>query len=128
MRGFNENYYNASQKAANRLHIKNALNAILWLCAISTPICFFFAYLFYDTKDIKYLLVCTGMLPIVVACIVFVIFAVFKPNKLQSEDYLIRKMLIQLIQQKGGKIKLPPTRLELIANPSLDKHKRQKDE
>jgi len=128
MQEFYGKFNNIAQIAANRLHVKNALNPILWLCAIATPTCFFFAYLFYDTKDIKYLLIGTGILPVVIACVIFVVFALFKPNKLQSEDFQLRSMLIQLIQQKGGRIKHPPTPLELIANPIMNRKNLHKDQ
>ncbi len=109
---------NLAQMAAQRLHVKSALNPILWLCGIASPVCFVFAYLFYDVKNILYLLIIAGISPIAVACIAYLGFAIFKPDKLQSEDYQIRSKTLQLIQQKGGKIKMPPTPLELIANPS----------
>jgi hypothetical protein len=118
---------NLAQLAAQKLHVKSALNPILWLCGISTSTCFVFAYLFHGTKAVLYLLISAGILPIVIACLTYVGFAIFKPDKLQSEEYQLRVKSLQLIQQKGGKIKLPPTSLELITNPFMNKNNTRED-
>ena len=57
------------------------------------------------------------MIPIGIACVGFLGFAIFRPEKLQSEDYQIRHESLQLIQQKSGRLALAPTSIEAIANP-----------
>lgn len=128
MQEFYGKFGNLAQIAAQKLHVKSALNPILWLCGIATPICFIFAYLFYDTKDIKYLLIGAGILPIVIACLAYVGFAIFNSDKLQSEDFQLRSKSLQLIERKSGKITLPPTHLELITNPLSNRSNPQKEE
>lgn len=56
-------------------------------------------------------------MPIAVACLGFVGFAIFRPDKLQSEEYQLRHESLQLIQQKSGRIALNATSIEAIANP-----------
>jgi len=46
------------------------------------------------------------------------IFAIFRPDKLQSEDYQLRHESLQIIQQKSGRITIPDTSIEAIANPA----------
>lgn len=107
-----------SQNAAAKLHVRSALNPILWLCAITTPIFFGFAYLFRSSESIALLLIVVGLLPVIFACIGFGYFALTKPEKLQSEDYQIRHESLQLLQQKGRKTAIPLNTIEAIANPS----------
>jgi hypothetical protein len=54
-----------------------------------------------------------------VTCIGFMGFAIFKPDKLQSEDYQIRHESLQIIQQKSGQMEISTTSLEAIANPAV---------
>ena len=56
-------------------------------------------------------------MPIGVACLGFIGFAIFRPDKLQSEEYQLRHESLQLIQQKSGRITLSPASIEVIANP-----------
>lgn len=106
-----------AQSAAEKLYVRSALNPALWLCAISTPTCLFFAYVFRDVPEIRAWLLAGGLLPIGIACIGFLGFAIFRPEKLQSEEYQIRHESLQLIQQKSGRLALAPTSIEAIANP-----------
>jgi len=106
-----------AQTAGEKLRVRSALNPALWLCAISTPTCFFFAYFFQDTPGIRNCLLIGGLVPIAVSCLGFVGFAIFRPEKLQSEEYQIRHESLQIIQQKTGRITIEPTSIEAIANP-----------
>ncbi|MEW7987048.1 MAG: hypothetical protein AB2799_14760 [Candidatus Thiodiazotropha sp.] len=106
-----------SHSAAQRLHVRSALNPILWLCAIATPTIFFFAYLFREQPSISTTLLVAGLVPVGVACLGFAYFALAKPEKLQSEDYQIRHESLQIIQQKGRKA-IALDSIEAIANPA----------
>lgn len=109
-----------SQSAAVKLNVKSALNPMLWLCAITMPIFFGMAYLFRDSKVLE-ILVIAGCVPPGCACLAFCYFAIFKPEKLQSEDYQIRHESLQIIQQKGGKVIAYNSTIEAIANPYISK-------
>jgi hypothetical protein len=106
-----------TELATKRLRVRSALNPILWLCAIAMPICFIAAYAFRGLPGISATLICLGGLPLVVACLAFVGFAIFKPDKLQSEEYQIKHESLQLIQQKAGRLTVSRTSLTAIANP-----------
>ena|ERR1044071_5009025 len=107
-------------QAAQRLHIRNALNPILWLCGISTTTCFGFAYLFKEYDFIRNLLVIIGIIPIVLACIVIGGFAIFKPEKLQSEEYQLRHQSLKMIEEKSGRITVDATSIEALASWERD--------
>ena len=83
---------------------------MLWLCGLAMLMCFLGAYVFRDIPDIRNWLVAGGLFPVGVACIGFVGFAVFKPEKLQSEEYQIRHESLQVIQQKSGRLTVAPGR------------------
>lgn len=107
-----------TQSAATKLHVKSALNPLLWLTGIATPLCFGGAYTFRSFSPVFEILAFTGLLPIAFTCLGFCYFAIFKPEKLQSEDYQIRHESLQLIQQKSGEIAVLTPSLEQIVNPS----------
>jgi len=113
-----ENIGQHTQSAATKLHVRSALNPLLWLTAITTPLCFTMAFAFKNSSPIFEVLIFSGLFPMVITCIGFCYFALFKPEKLQSEDYQIRHESLQLIQQKSGQIEIPVTSLEQIVNPS----------
>lgn len=107
----------SSHSAAQSLHVKSALNPMLWLTAMVMPISFTAAYFFKDSGFIFELLIFVGVAPVVFTCLGFAYFAVFKTEKLQSEDYQLRSQSLQIIQQKIGTIEMPIASLENIANP-----------
>lgn len=106
-----------AQSAAERLHVRSALNPALWLCAITTPTCLFFAYVFRDVPEIRAWLLAGGLTPIFVASVGFLGFAIYRPEKLQSEEYQLRHESLQLIQQKSGRLAVTSASIEAIANP-----------
>jgi hypothetical protein len=106
-----------AQTAAEKLHVRSALNPALWLCAITTPTCLLFAYAFRDVPEVRVWLLAGGLLPIIIASIGFLGFAIFRPEKLQSEEYQLRHESLQLIQQKSGRLAITPASIEAIANP-----------
>lgn len=107
----------SSQSAARSLRVRSALNPLLWLTGIASPLCFGAAYVFKSMSPIFEVLIISGLLPIGITCLGFCYFAIFKPEKLQSEDYQIRHESLQIIQQKTGSIEVPLTSIEQIANP-----------
>lgn len=103
--------------AAEKLRVRSALNPMLWLTGIATPLCFAAAYLFRDHPVVLAILIAAGLFPIAVTCMGFSYFALTKPEKLQSEDYQIRHETLQIIQEKSGALTLDTASLTAIANP-----------
>ena len=106
-------------RAAQRLHVRSALNPVLWLTAIATPVCFTAAYAFRFNGLILYALIIVGCVPIAVAALGFFYFAIVEPGKLQSEDYQLRHETLQMIQQKSGQLIVETASLTAVTNPSL---------
>jgi hypothetical protein len=109
----------SAQSAVQKLHVRSALNPMLWLCGIISPLSFTFAYLFKDSEAMRNIFVAVGFVPVGITCIGFLGFAIFRPEKLQSEDYQIRHESLQIIQQKVGQLEIDSTSLEAIANPNV---------
>jgi hypothetical protein len=108
-----------TQSAAGQLRVRSALNPMLWMCAIVTPSCFGAAYIFSGHPLQQSILLIAGIVPICVACSGFGYFAIYAPQRLQSEEYQIRHEAMELIRQKGSAIAVAPTSLDALTNPAL---------
>ena len=103
-------------EAGGKLTVRSALNPILWLCAIVTipSLC---ALPFISNPPIwLVLLICS---PVGAAIWGFIFLLFFDRDKLQSEDYQIRKQSLELMQQKGDKEPqiINVAEVETITNP-----------
>ena len=101
-------------EAGGKLRVRSALNPILWLCAIVSMPC---AMALAFSERQSYWLVVLALFPVATALFGFVFLLFVDRDKLQSEDYQIRKQSLELIEEKGD---LGPTvieSIELIANP-----------
>ena len=101
--------------AGGRLRVKSALNPILWLCGIITIPCI--SVMTYLGTPVQTWLIILAFIPVACAAFGFIFLLVFDRDKLQSEDYQIRKRSLELIQQKGDALPLSSTSIEAIANP-----------
>jgi hypothetical protein len=111
-----------AQHAAIRLHVRSALNPLLWLVGICTPFTFMLAY--FSQGVIQGLLLGIGALPIVMACAAYVYWMLVAPDRLHSEDYQLRRQALQLIYEKGSPAVLA-TSVVAITNPEhpqLEEH------
>lgn len=100
-------------EAGGRLTVKSALNPLLWLCGVITiPALISFAFMTTPPGWLVWL----AFMPVIAAIIGFFILLFIDRDKLQSENYQIRKMELEMIEQKG----LPPIAavdVEVIAEP-----------
>ena len=75
---------------------------MLWLCAITTPAFLSGAWLFRTQTVLAVPLVGAAILPLLVTCGMAILFAVKKPDKLQSEDYQLRHETLQLMAERSA--------------------------
>lgn len=94
-------------EAGGRLTVRSALNPILWLCGIITVPSLVVLGLRSDPP--AWLLV-LAFAPVVAAILGFCFLLLFDRDKLQSEDYQIRKMQIERIEEKGK----PPLEASIV--------------
>ena len=105
-------------EAGGRLRVKSALNPILWLCGLITLPCV--GAMSYLEPPAPLWLVILAFIPVSCAAIGFLFLLILDRDKLQSEDYQIRKKSLELIQQKGDALPMASTSIEAIANPIYD--------
>jgi hypothetical protein len=103
-------------EAGGRLRVKSALNPILWLCAIiSGPAAVGFSF----KVDSPTYLIVMAYLPVVTAICGYVYFMIYDPDKLQSEEYQLKKMSLEMIEQKGVPEPIPNLVEQAVENPQL---------
>jgi hypothetical protein len=85
-------------EAGGRLKVRTAINSMLWLCGIITTPCLLVYGIKPDASD--WLLVC-ALAPEAAAIFGFIFLLIFDRPYLQSEDFQIRKMEIEHIEEKG---------------------------
>ena len=102
--------------AGGRLTVKSALNPILWLCGIITIPTLVAGTLY---PELSTWIVAIGCAPVVVALFGFLFLLFFDRDKLQSEDYQIRKRTIELSQQKGEPYPIQVDSNSAIENPDI---------
>ena len=107
-----------AMEAGGRLRVKSALNPILWLCAIITIPCI--GALAYIDPPPPIWLIILAFIPVGCAAIGFLFLLIMDRDKLQSEDYQIRKQSLELIQQKGDALPISSASIQSIANPIYD--------
>ena len=115
---FDEKISQKAIDAGGRLRVKSALNPILWLCAIITIPCV--SALAYIDPPAPIWLVILAFIPVICAAFGFIFLLVIDRDKLQSEDYQIRKQSLELIQQKGDALPISSASIQSIANPIYD--------
>ncbi|EKO3475611.1 hypothetical protein K6U56_01540 [Vibrio furnissii] len=102
-------------EAGGRLRVKSALNPILWLCAIVTVPGL--GYLIFTEKEVPLLMQIFIFSPVFSAILGFIFLLFFDRDKLQSEDYQIRKRTLELVQEKGDSFPVIARTLEVVTNP-----------
>ena len=104
-------------ESGGKLRVRSALNPILWLCGIVSAPSMFAATVF---SPAPIWLVVLASAPVAAAILGFLFLLVVDRDKLQSEDYQIRKRSLELIEQKGdaAPMIIDPQRLEVIAKPT----------
>jgi hypothetical protein len=104
-----------SVKAGERLRVRSALNPILWLTALISIPSIYASTKFQPSPPLW--LIVLAYLPVGAAIVGFLFLLIWDRDKLQSEDYQLRKHSLDLIQQKGDAFPVAPTSLQAIANP-----------
>jgi hypothetical protein len=93
-----------TQTAAERLTVKSALNPLLWLSVIVTPLLLTAAYYFSQSDILR--VFCAPLVYVALGLVVLTTLAgcylvLFRPEKLQSEEYQLRQQALLLIQQSS---------------------------
>jgi hypothetical protein len=119
MTDIREQVFAKAVESGGRLTVRSALNPVLWLCAIiSVP-----AVVVSGFKETPQMwLILFAFAPVFAALVGFFFLLLVDRDKLQSEDYQIKKRSLELMQQKGD---AGPTILDVhetsraVENPQL---------
>lgn len=103
-------------EAGGRLTVKSALNPILWLAAIVTVPTL--VVLPFVSEPPSWLII-FAFLPVFAAIFGFLFLLIFDRDKLQSEDYQIKKSYLELIEEKGSPEVIAAVSADLIENPDI---------
>jgi hypothetical protein len=76
MDGFLNGISKMSSLAAQKLHVKSALNPMLWLCGIVSVPCFGLACYFNSINELRVFLLCVASIPVLTTCLGFAFFAI----------------------------------------------------
>jgi hypothetical protein len=93
-----------AQHATERLTVKGALNPLLWLCTIPTAILLTAAFYFDHSDTLRAFcgpLVYVALGLVSLTGIAGFYLVLFRPDKLQSEEYQLRHQALLLIQQSS---------------------------
>ena len=101
--------------AAEKLRVKSALNPALWLCAIVSIPTILAALALSDKPPIW--LIVLAFIPVILATFGYVFLLFVDRDKLQSEDYQLRKQSLELIQEKGQEFPVRAASIDMISNP-----------
>jgi hypothetical protein len=103
-------------EAGGRLRVRSALNPILWLCLIiSLPAITCLPFL--AQPPTWYIVL--AFAPVFAAIFGFLFLLIYDRDKLQSEDYQIRKRQLEIIEEKGRPTILAET-IPAISDPGSD--------
>lgn len=101
-------------EAGGRLTVRSALNPILWLSGIITIPTLIAGTLY---PNLSSWIVAVGCSPVIVALIGFLFLLIFDRDKLQSEDYQLKKRSLEFAQQKGESLPHEIKNIPAIENP-----------
>lgn len=103
-------------EAGEKLTVRSALNPILWLCALVTIPALVVIPFLGSPPNWLVVLICS---PVLAAILGFLFLLLFDRDKLQSEDYQIKKRSLEIIEQKGDSapMLIEPSSLEIIPKP-----------
>lgn len=111
-----ENIYTKMMQAGSKLKVKSALNPILWLCGmVSLPILFASCF-----TAVPWPLTLLAGCPVVVAIYSHLFLMHTNPDKLQSEEFQIQKISLEMTQQSGQQtpVRISSSAPEVISNPA----------
>lgn len=103
-------------EAGEKLTVRSALNPILWLCGLVTIPSLTVTPFLNEVPNWLISLICA---PVLTAIVGFLVLLAIDRDKLQSEDYQIKKRSLEIIEQKGDSapMLIEPETLKVIPKP-----------
>lgn len=111
-----EQTFSRAVESGGKLMVRSALNPILWLCAIITVPTLLAGAI---RPSLPWWVTAVGCSPVVVALFGFIFLLLFDRDKLQSEEFQIKKRTIELAQQKSDPAPLTVDLEKVTSNPDV---------
>jgi len=86
---------------AGVVRVRNALNPLLWMTALVFPTAIAGAYLFRDDTIIKFAPSIFAVTPVAATITAYFMLLFRDPDRLQSEEYLLRHEALQILHKQG---------------------------
>ncbi len=87
---------------AGVVRVSTSLNPLLWILAPVMPTSWIAAYFFQERPELLYALIALGALPVILSLAAYFIYMFRDPNRLQSQEYLLRHQAMELLYQKDA--------------------------
>ena len=98
----------SSISRAGVIRVRNALNPLLWLSAVGPALSWTASYLLRDDLVLRYAFAALGALPILSAILTYFILLFRDPDRLQSEEFILRQQELSMVERKGeGSARIP---------------------
>jgi hypothetical protein len=108
----------ASSRVETVRVIRTAVNPLLWLVGLTTPLSLVSAILIED-RMIRIALLAFATLPIIVTIVAYFIFMFRDPDRLQSEEYRLRQRALQMLYKQGASAEIVDVAREIAQTESL---------
>ena len=89
-------------RRAGVLRVRTVLNPLLWLSATVMPACFVAGGFIGYQSLLGTAITLVGLVPAGVALIFYVVFALRDPDRLQSEEFVMRSMELRFMSKRHG--------------------------
>ena len=104
---------------AGVIRVRNAMNPMLWLSSVSAIIFLVAAYMFRDDTVLKYSFALLGALPILASVAAYFILLFRDPDRLQSEEFVLRERALQLRYRQAARAEAIDTARKTARTESL---------
>ena len=111
---------------ADAVRVRNVINPLLWLSAVTLPCGIGGAWLFREQAAFAAPILATGLLAPLSGIVAYFYFMARDPDRLQSEEYLIEQQRLML-SHKGSTAKEDADLLSPTRNPELFSTRDQSD-
>lgn len=108
------NLLTSSAAQQTNIKVKSALNPVLWILSFIFPVCVSLAI--WADPWLKVVAVIILFSAIVAAFTAYFYFMIKDPSKLQSENFQIQKMMLDIVQQQGSAA--TTKLLDIVASPN----------
>jgi hypothetical protein len=107
-----ERLISSLSEAGGRLRVRGALNPVLWLCGVVAVPCII-CLSWSSNPPLAITIILYGVVGVALVGFLYLLFV--DPDRLQSEDFILRKRTLDLIEEKGSKKAIDAATVQAIS-------------